>query len=109
MLGELVCLVATTGKQVGQTDRVTKLGSGASKSNMTGAAGGVFEKMYLHLLLYGEDFLRHYHARSNVETTFSASAKPLLLHPRVVRADHRAAVRGGYRSGPGILPIARPG
>jgi len=42
------------------------------KSNMTGAAGGVFEKMYLHFMLRREDFLQHYHQRSNVESTFGA-------------------------------------
>ena len=42
------------------------------KSNMTGAAGGIFEKMYWRFMLQREDFLKHYHQRSNVESTFSA-------------------------------------
>jgi Transposase DDE domain/SWIM zinc finger len=42
------------------------------KSNMTGAAGGLFEKMFLRFVYCREDFLKHYHKRSNVESTFSA-------------------------------------
>jgi transposase len=42
------------------------------KSNSTGAAGGIFEKMYYRFMLHREDFLKHYHQRSNVESTFSA-------------------------------------
>jgi transposase len=44
----------------------------APKSNTTGGAGGLFEKMY-HFYLYRRDeFLAHYHKRSNVESVFSA-------------------------------------
>ena len=39
---------------------------------MTGAAGGVFEKMFYHFMWRRENFLKHYHQRSNVESTFSA-------------------------------------
>jgi transposase len=42
------------------------------KSNMTGAAGGIFEKMYYKFMLSREEFLQHYHQRSNVESTISA-------------------------------------
>lgn len=42
------------------------------KSNSTVGRGGVWEKIYLHFVLRREDFLRHDHARSNVESTFSA-------------------------------------
>jgi transposase len=42
------------------------------KSNMTGAAGGLFEDMYTYFMCFREDFLKHYHQRSNVESTFSA-------------------------------------
>jgi transposase len=42
------------------------------KSNMTGAAGGLFERMFCYFLFWREEFLRHYHQRSNVESTFSA-------------------------------------
>jgi len=42
------------------------------KTNMTGAAGGLFEDMYVYFMCFREDFLQHYHQRSNVESTFSA-------------------------------------
>lgn len=41
------------------------------KSNATGAAGGLWGKMF-HFYSYRRDeFLKHYHQRSNVESTFS--------------------------------------
>lgn len=42
------------------------------KSNATGGVGGVFEKMYHYFCLNKEDFLKHYHQRSNIESTISA-------------------------------------
>jgi transposase len=42
----------------------------AFKSNATGAAGGLFEKMFAVFTPHCEFFLAHYHKRSNVETTF---------------------------------------
>lgn len=42
------------------------------KTNATGAAGGVYERMYHYFAMHREEFLGHYHARSNVESTFSA-------------------------------------
>ncbi len=44
----------------------------AFKSNTTGAVGGMFEKMFHYFQYRREDFLQHYHKRSNVESTFSA-------------------------------------
>ncbi len=44
----------------------------APKCNTTGAAGGLFEKMFHYYQFRREDFLQHYHKRSNVESTFSA-------------------------------------
>jgi hypothetical protein len=41
------------------------------KSNATGAAGGVFAKMFHYFNFKREEFLKHYHQRSNVESTFS--------------------------------------
>src|SRR5207302_3487238 len=38
----------------------------------TGASGGLFEKMYHFYQYRREEFLNHYHLRSNVESTFSA-------------------------------------
>lgn len=43
----------------------------AFKSNATGAVGGVYEKMYYYYCLNREQFLAHYHKRSNSESTFS--------------------------------------
>jgi transposase len=56
------------------TDAVTKAGGTpfiAFKGTATGAAGGTFEKMFHYFLYRKEDFLDHYHSRSNVESTFS--------------------------------------
>jgi transposase len=44
----------------------------APKVNTTGAAGGLFERMFHYYQFRREEFLRHYHQRSNVESTFSA-------------------------------------
>ena len=44
----------------------------APKSNTTGAIGGRFEQMYHYYQFRREDFLKHYHKRSNVESLFSA-------------------------------------
>jgi transposase len=55
-------------------DAIAKVGATpyiAFKSNATGAVGGVFQKMF-HFYQYKRDeFLMHYHKRSNVESTFS--------------------------------------
>jgi hypothetical protein len=44
----------------------------AYKSNATGAAGGLYEKMFHYFQYRREEYLAHYHRRSNVESTFSA-------------------------------------
>ena len=44
----------------------------APKVNTTGAVGGLFERMFHYYQFQREDFLKHYHQRSNVESTFSA-------------------------------------
>src|SRR5262249_36500813 len=44
----------------------------APKINTTGAAGGLFEKMYHFYQYRREEFLQHYHKRSLVESVFSA-------------------------------------
>ena len=55
-------------------EAIAKVGAApyiAFKSNATGAVGGWFEKMY-HLYQYKrEEFLAHYHKRSNSESVFS--------------------------------------
>jgi len=42
------------------------------KSNATGGVGGLFAKAFHYFCLNREEFLGHYHKRSNVESTFSA-------------------------------------
>jgi transposase len=42
------------------------------KTNTTGNAGGLFERMFHYYQYRREEFLKHYHKRSNVESTFSA-------------------------------------
>ncbi len=49
----------------------------APKVNTTGAAGGLFEKMFHYYEFRREEFLQHYHKRSNVESTFSAVKRKL--------------------------------
>ena len=43
----------------------------AFRSNTSGGVGGLFGKMFHLFCLNREDYLRHYHKRSNVESTFS--------------------------------------
>lgn len=42
------------------------------KTNTTGGIGGIYERMYHLFCLNKEDYLHHYHRRSNVESYFSA-------------------------------------
>ena len=44
----------------------------AFKSNATGGVGGMFERAFHFFQFNRDDFLAHYHKRSNVESTFSA-------------------------------------
>jgi hypothetical protein len=44
----------------------------AFKSNATGGVGGLFAKMLGYFQFQREEFLAHYHQRSNVESVFSA-------------------------------------
>src|SRR5262249_11094132 len=41
------------------------------KSNATGAVGGLFEKMFHYFQFRQEEFMQHYHKRSNIESTNS--------------------------------------
>ncbi|WP_435005192.1 transposase [Tundrisphaera lichenicola] len=43
----------------------------AFKENTTGAVGGLFAKMFHFYCFNKDEFLKHYHKRSNVESTFS--------------------------------------
>jgi len=44
----------------------------APKSNTTGGAGGLFEKMFHYYQFNRDEYMNHYHLRSNVESSFSA-------------------------------------
>jgi transposase len=44
----------------------------AFRKNTTGGVGGLYERMFHLFCLNREDYLRHYHRRSNVESVFSA-------------------------------------
>lgn len=44
----------------------------AFKSNATGAVGGQFEKAFHYFKFNQDEYMAHYHKRSNVESTFSA-------------------------------------
>jgi transposase len=44
----------------------------APKSNTTGGVGGLFERMFHYYQFRREEFMDHYHKRSNVESVFSA-------------------------------------
>jgi transposase len=41
------------------------------KSNTTGGVGGLFEKMFHYFQFKQDEYMAHYHLRSNVESTFS--------------------------------------
>jgi transposase len=42
------------------------------KSNTTGGVGGLFEKMFHYFQFRKDEFMEHYHRRSNIEATWSA-------------------------------------
>jgi transposase len=52
------------------------------KSSATGAGGGIWEKLYHYYQLNREEFLKHYHKRSNVESTFSMIKRKFGEHIR---------------------------
>src|SRR5262249_15834259 len=43
----------------------------AFKRNATGKAGALYEQMFHYFMYKREEFLQHYHKRSNIESTFS--------------------------------------
>jgi transposase len=56
------------------TDVVHKAGGTpfiAFKRNATGGVGGTYEQMFHYFMFRKQEFLSHYHKRSNVESTFS--------------------------------------
>lgn len=62
----------------------------AFKDNHTGASGGLFGKMYHMFHYHRDEFLTHYHKRSNVETTFSMIKQK--FHERVFSKSETAAL-----------------
>jgi transposase len=54
----------------------------AFKKNTTGAVGGVLEKMFHYYQYRQEEFLAHYHKRSNVESTWSMVKRKFGDHVR---------------------------
>lgn len=55
-------------------DTVAEVGGtlyAAFRSNTSGSVGGLFEKMFHLFCLNRDEYLKHYHKRSNVESTFS--------------------------------------
>jgi transposase len=54
----------------------------AFKENTTGGAGGLFEQMFHYYQFRKEEFLTHYHKRSNVESTFSMIKRKFGDHVR---------------------------
>jgi transposase len=62
----------------------------AFKENHTGASGGLFQKMFHWFHYHRDEFLSHYHKRSNVESVFSMiKAK---FHERVFSKSETAAL-----------------
>ncbi|SPF44658.1 transposase [Candidatus Sulfotelmatobacter kueseliae] len=56
------------------TDAVHKFGGTpfiSFRGNATGGVGGTFGQMFHYFMFRREEFLQHYHKRSNVESTFS--------------------------------------
>jgi transposase len=47
------------------------------KRNSTGSIGGIYEKAFHYFCLHREEFLKHYHQRSNAESTFSMIKRKL--------------------------------
>ena len=62
----------------------------AFKGNATGRVGGAYERMYHLFCLNKEEYLRHYHRRSNVESLFSAVKR---LFGDAVRSKNETAMR----------------
>lgn len=54
----------------------------APKVNTTGGVGGLFEKMFHYYQFKRDEFMAHYHKRSNVESVFSAIKRKFGDHVR---------------------------
>lgn len=69
------CSADTAYASVENYDTVNSLGGRlytTFNARTTGGVGGLFEKAYLAFRLHKDEYLAHYHRRSNVESTFSA-------------------------------------
>ena len=51
-------------------------------TNIPGEAGSLWEKMFLYYQLHREQFMEHYHQRSNAESTFSMVKAKFCDHVR---------------------------
>ena len=63
----------------------------AFKSNSTGGAGGLFEKMYHYYQFNRDEYMGHYHKRSAIEGVFSALHFPLTSHGQAANSSSRSA------------------
>lgn len=52
------------------------------KANATGASGGLFQKMFHYFAFRKDEFMAHYHKRSNVESTFGMMKAKFRDHVR---------------------------
>jgi transposase len=62
----------------------------AFKENSTGGSGGLLEKAYHYFQFNQEEYMSHYHLRSNVESTFSAIKRK--LGSSVMSKNHDAMI-----------------
>ena len=66
--------ILETAQGVANVEAIVGVGAApylAFKSNATGGSGGLWEKLFHFYNCYREEFLGHYHQRSNVESTFA--------------------------------------
>jgi Transposase DDE domain len=65
----------------------------AFKSIHSGAAGGLWEKMFHYFAFNRQEFMAHYHKRSNVESTFSMITHGSLIFRAVCENQDSASYR----------------
>src|SRR5437016_7577897 len=105
-------------------------------NSQAGEAGSLWEKMYFYFQFRRDEFLKHYHKRSNVESTFSMVKAKFRDHVRSKTDDamknevlckllcHNLCVviqsqcelgiepvfwENHQEEKPGVLPLVRPG
>ncbi len=52
------------------------------RAGITGNSGGIFQKMFYYFLFKKEEYMKHYHLRSNIESTFSMVKRKFGDHVR---------------------------